>query len=272
MADNTVALSAYAEDQFLNHVLRNTAHTNTTLYMALFTVDPTAAGTMTNEATYTNYSRKAVTFGTAAASRSISNTVAVNFDQCTGSSNTITHYGIFDNATFQTGNMVTWGEITPNKVVTTDNTPSVAIGQVTISVPASNGCSDYTANAFLSLMFEGTAFTSPANVYLALASAAIIDADDGAGMDEVTGNSYERSSTAVTFGVPTGSSPSSTTTTNLIQFATPTGSWTIQAMAIVDGLTEDAGNILFYDNSLDQTAETDDDVQYSIGDLTVTVT
>jgi hypothetical protein len=67
-------------------------------YIALHTADPGNAGTQTtSEATYTSYARVAVTGSTgfsAAASASTSNTALIQFPQCTGGSNTITHVSI----------------------------------------------------------------------------------------------------------------------------------------------------------------------------------
>ncbi len=69
-----------------------------TRYIALHTADPGNAGTqLTNEATYTSYARVAVTAATgfsAAAAGSTSNTALIQFPQCTGGTNTITHVTI----------------------------------------------------------------------------------------------------------------------------------------------------------------------------------
>lgn len=69
-----------------------------TRYIALHTADPGNAGTqLTSEATYTSYARVAVTAATgfsAAAAGSTSNTGLIQFPQCTGGTNTITHVTI----------------------------------------------------------------------------------------------------------------------------------------------------------------------------------
>lgn len=67
-------------------------------YIALHTADPGVAGTqLTNEATYTSYARVTVTAATAftaAASGSTTNAALIQFPQCTGGTNTITHVSI----------------------------------------------------------------------------------------------------------------------------------------------------------------------------------
>lgn len=69
-----------------------------TLYLALHTADPGAAGTqLTSEATYTSYARVAVarTAGgwTISGQQSL-NATLIQFPTCTGGSNTITHVSI----------------------------------------------------------------------------------------------------------------------------------------------------------------------------------
>ena len=69
-----------------------------TRYIALHTADPGVAGVQTtSEATYTSYARVAVTAATgfsAAVAASTANTALIQFPQCTGGTNTITHVSI----------------------------------------------------------------------------------------------------------------------------------------------------------------------------------
>jgi len=67
------------------------------LYLALYTADPGEAGTATtNEATYTSYAR--ITLVKASAwsdgGSTFSNAALLQFPQCTGGTNTITHVAI----------------------------------------------------------------------------------------------------------------------------------------------------------------------------------
>ncbi len=69
-----------------------------TRYVALHNGDPGNAGTqLTSEATYTSYARVAVTAATgfsAAAGGSSANTGLIQFPQCTGGTDTVTHVTI----------------------------------------------------------------------------------------------------------------------------------------------------------------------------------
>lgn len=70
----------------------------TQLFVALHTADPGEAGTATtNEANYTSYARVAVnrnSGGWTVATNTVTNTGAITFPQCTGGSNSITHFSI----------------------------------------------------------------------------------------------------------------------------------------------------------------------------------
>ena len=71
---------------------------NTDLYLALHTADPGAAGNQTtNEATYTSYARIAVArdaTGWDVVGQAASNDDLLQFPQCTGGTNTITHVSV----------------------------------------------------------------------------------------------------------------------------------------------------------------------------------
>jgi len=121
----------YLENKLLEHTFKNTSFTSpTTVYVALCTSTPTdsAAGT---EVSGGSYARTAATFG-AAASGSISNSGAVTFPTSTGSWGTVTHFEIWDAST--AGNRLAWGALTSSQTIGTNNTPSFAIGQLTVTL------------------------------------------------------------------------------------------------------------------------------------------
>ena len=91
-------MSNYLENALINVTLRNTAYTTpTTVYVALYTTDPTDADTGT-EVTGGAYARTAVTFG--APSNGVStNSADVTFPTCTAGWGTVTHIGIRDAST-----------------------------------------------------------------------------------------------------------------------------------------------------------------------------
>ena len=110
------AMSNYLENAVINAVLRNTSYTSpTTVYVGLFTSDPTDAGTGT-EVSGGSYARKAVSFSSPSNGVS-SNSSAIEFDQATASWGTVTHMGLFDAST--SGNLLFHGALTASKVIDT---------------------------------------------------------------------------------------------------------------------------------------------------------
>jgi hypothetical protein len=108
------AMSNYLENALINATLRNTTYTSpATVYVGLFTSDPTDAGTGT-ECTGASYARKSMAFG-APSNGASTNSSDVEFDQATGAWGTITHFGILDALT--SGNLLYHGALTSSKVI-----------------------------------------------------------------------------------------------------------------------------------------------------------
>jgi hypothetical protein len=108
------AMSNYLENALINATLRNTTYTSpATVYVGLFTSDPTDAGTGT-ECTGASYARKSMAFG-APSNGASTNSSDVEFDQATDSWGTITHFGILDALT--SGNLLYHGALTSSKVI-----------------------------------------------------------------------------------------------------------------------------------------------------------
>ena len=125
------AMSNYLENALINAVLRNTSYTSpTTVYAALFTSDPTDAGSGT-EVSGGSYARKAIAFG--APSNGVStNSGSVEFDQATGNWGTITHFALFDAAT--SGNMLFHGALTTSKTIETGDVFKFATSSVSVTL------------------------------------------------------------------------------------------------------------------------------------------
>lgn len=106
-------------------------------YLALFTADPTDAGTLTSEISGGSYAR-VDTAGNwdAAASGSKSNTAAITFPTATadwadGSPNQVSYWALCDAAT--AGNAVIIGAFTTARTVLDTDTFQVAAGQLTLT-------------------------------------------------------------------------------------------------------------------------------------------
>jgi len=124
-------MSNYLENALINATLRNTSYTSpATVYVALYTSDPTDANTGT-EVSGGSYARTAVTFG--APSNGVStNSAAVEFPTCTSSWGTITHIGILDAST--SGNLLYHTPLTTSKVIDVDDIFRIASGNLSVTL------------------------------------------------------------------------------------------------------------------------------------------
>jgi hypothetical protein len=124
-------MSNYLENAVINAVLRNTTYTSpTTVYVGLFTSNPTDAGSGT-EVSGGSYARVAVTFG--APSDGVStNSAAVEFPQCTSSWGTVTHIGIHDALT--TGNLLFHTALDTSKTIETGDIFKIASGNLSVTL------------------------------------------------------------------------------------------------------------------------------------------
>jgi hypothetical protein len=106
-------------------------------YISLHTADPGETGNQTtNEATYTGYARVAVArsgSGFTLTTSTISNTALVQFAQCTGGSNTLTHFGIGTDLS-GAGNLIFKGALTSSLSVSNGIQPQFAAGALTVTV------------------------------------------------------------------------------------------------------------------------------------------
>jgi len=124
-------MSNYLENALINVTLRNTAYTTpTTVYLALYTTDPTDADTGT-EVTGGSYARQSITFG--APSNGVStNSAAIEFPQATGSWGTVAYIGIRDALT--TGNLLYHTPLDVSKVIATGDIFKIAIGSLSVTL------------------------------------------------------------------------------------------------------------------------------------------
>lgn len=130
-------ITTFAADKVLDHLLGRTAYTMPTVFVGLFTTNPTEpAGTGGVEATGGSYARVALSTGVgslmgAAASGSSTSTSAITFAQATANWGTITGLGFFDAVTG--GNLLASGPLAANEVVNSGDTFSFPTGNVTVS-------------------------------------------------------------------------------------------------------------------------------------------
>ena len=129
--------------------------------------------------------------------------------------------------------------------------------------------SDYLEAAILNHVFRNTAiFTPPANVYLALFTAAPSASGGGT---EVSGGSYARKAVSTTSQWNAPGAGGLTDNINAQVFATPTASWgTVTHFGIFDAAS--AGNLLFHGAlTASKVINSGDTVQFPAGDLDITL-
>lgn len=115
-------VSNYLATALLNQVFRNTVYTKpTTVYVALYTSNPTAADTG-QEVSGGAYARQAVTFAAPIVEngkQTIKNSADIQFPIATADWGTVTHVGIRDAATG--GNLLYFGALdSPRSILTND--------------------------------------------------------------------------------------------------------------------------------------------------------
>ena len=134
------------ENDFLKLVFNGTAianladnaatSPNTSLFVSLHTADPGEAGSQTtSEATYTGYARVGVartSGGWTVTNNSVANTAAITFPQCTGGTNTITHFAV-GTASSSTGKVLYKGALTASLAVSNLIIPEFAAGTLTVT-------------------------------------------------------------------------------------------------------------------------------------------
>ena len=94
-----MSMSNTAENKVLKALLQGTDidfRASDNLYLALFTADPTEDGVFTSEANYTGYARVAMPKASSwtDGGSTFINSGLVQFPQCTGGNNVITHFAL----------------------------------------------------------------------------------------------------------------------------------------------------------------------------------
>ena len=124
-------MSNFLENALINATLRATTYTSpATVYVALFTTDPTDANTGT-EVSGGSYARTSVTF--AAPSNGVAASSAdCTFPTCTSTWGTVSHIGIFDAST--SGNLLYHTPLDTSKTIETGDIFKIASASLTVTL------------------------------------------------------------------------------------------------------------------------------------------
>jgi len=124
-------MSNYLETALINVTLRATSYTApTTVYVALYTSDPTDADTGT-EVTGGSYARQSVTFA-APSDGTSTNSADITFPTCTSAWGTVTHLGIRDAST--AGNLLYYTPLDVSKAITSGDVFKIATGNLSVQL------------------------------------------------------------------------------------------------------------------------------------------
>lgn len=124
-------MSNFLENALINATLRNTTYTSpATVYISLWTTDPTDAGSGT-EVSGGSYARTSVTFG-APSNGVTTNSAAVEFPQATASWGTVAYFGINDAST--SGNLLYHSPVTTSKAIDTGDIFKFASGSISVTL------------------------------------------------------------------------------------------------------------------------------------------
>jgi len=134
-----MSFSNTAETAILDYIFKGTNVSwdgNTDLYIALYTADPAETGSATtNEATYGDYARIALTRSTdfTVSGNSVSNTNLEQFAACTSGSNTITHAAIVTSSS-GAGTIIVRAALNSSISVSTGVQPQFAAGALSFTL------------------------------------------------------------------------------------------------------------------------------------------
>ena len=123
--------SNYLEDKLLDHVLRNVSYSSpTTVYVGLFTSDPTDAGSGT-EVSGGSYARQTLSVS-AASGGIVTSSADVTFPQATANWGTISHIGLLDALT--SGNLLMHTPLTTAKLIENGDILKISSGNLSVTL------------------------------------------------------------------------------------------------------------------------------------------
>ncbi len=124
-------MSNFLENALINATLRNTTYTSVaTVYVSLWTTDPTDAGSGT-EVSGGSYARTAVTFG-APSNGATTNSADVTFPTATGSWGTVGWIGIND--ALSSGNLLYHTALDTSKTITSGDIFKISTGNLSVTL------------------------------------------------------------------------------------------------------------------------------------------
>ena len=229
------ALSDYLENKLADHGVGTTTYTPAaTLTVKLYTAAPSDTGGGT-EVTGGSYAAVAVTNNTTNFPECVvgdtvvkTNGTVIQFPQATAAWGTVTHWAIYAGA-----DMLAWGPVTPNNVVSSGDAPKFGIGKLTIQLlnSANGGFSAAVRRKLMDLAFGGVVYAKPVAVYAGVGTSI-----SGENPSEWTDAGYDRAAVAFT-AASAGAAVSSTVGGPVMASSVDTGGSTLTHYGLWDDLT-----------------------------------
>lgn len=221
----------YFEAAMLN-LMRNTAITApTTVYLALFTSNPTDEGITSTETLYSGYSRKAITFSAPATDGnglSITNSADITFTESTVNYGNAAYVGVMDSLT--SGNMLLYSQLDTPLNIQIGVSPVFKAG--TVKWTWSGNLSTYYRTAIMNTL-RGT------NCSGFLPYIGLSNGDPNGSGNEFSGNNYARVRVTMTTPAQQDSGPAQVENTTDVLSPVSSSYWGVLNYAgIYDALTE----------------------------------
>ncbi len=277
--------SDYTEINILAAVLRGTAFPAPSgAYVALFTADPTDAGSgaEVDTANWPAYARQDAAAGAAIATgwsapadasgkRQSTNAKKLTFGKNLGSDVVVSHFGIMDAAS--SGNLLYHKALVASKTIGLNDDLSFGIGALKVDL---TGFSNYVMDNVLNTTLRGVAFPLPSAVYVAAFKTDPTPAGTGTEVNTTEWPAYARIDAADGGAISTGwTAPADgaggrkeSTNAKQLVYAANDGAGTVAVThwALFDAVT--SGNLLIPD-ALDtaKDVEVGDELGFDIGDL-----
>ena len=260
------SISNFLELELLDHVLKTGAYSvPTNIYVALSTTDPLDTGAGISEPS-DGYARVVMDSWDAATARATENTSQITFAQASGDWGTISHWAIYDAITG--GNFLAHGDFSVSKTCPIGTNLYIAAGDIDVEFSAGGIC-DGLANELLDHVFKTTEHTPDTNLYVALFTAS--PTDTGVAGTECSGGAYTR----IVCNGWDAAAAGATENTAAIEYVTATASWgTVTHFMIMNHVdaAESISNTLIWGTvDPNKTIGIDDDAQYAIGALDITL-
>lgn len=266
--------STHLSNILLDRVFRGTAYPSkpSTLYFALFTVAPTAAGGGT-EVTDGSYARAAVAATSAKftmiatpGASNLLNTAIIQWPRATADWGTVAAWGIYDAAT--SGNLLFFDDLAAPLAVINGQRPQVAANAISISL-SGGGYSDYIEQKLLNHVFAGQAFPTISSHYFALGKTGI---SSSTGLTtEAAGSGYSRlykPNTSATYAAASAGEKSNSSTIT---------TWTFSANPLTGAATHFAiytaatGGTFLWGGEIPSITLASGDYSWDIGELVLTL-